>query len=418
MSNNFCVVPWIHLNTEPTGKVKPCCAFDANDHEWNKLQESSLEEIWNCDAQKKLRKQFLNNERPVGCMTCFNKEDSGSHSMRMAMNERFAHHIEVAKNETSEDGQYENFNLVYWDFRFSNICNFKCRMCGHGLSSSWYEDLHDKHKYVKFLDSNYYKQDLMTYVDQCIDIVEEIYFAGGEPLLMPEHYKILDKLIENQRYDVFLRYNTNLSTLKYKDYDLVDTWKKFNKVDIFASIDGTYENAEYTRSGTDWIKIDENFKYINSVSLEYKNINLIINSTIHLLSVFHFSDVIDKIIECRMNPRRIVVNNVIWPNHLRICLLPDHLKNDLIEKFTDHLEKIPERYKGAVKEHYDSILFFLNKDYTDEDLFIFVRDTLRLDKLRNESVHDACPELSEWITELTNIPSFKSRLLQAGLINE
>lgn len=401
MKNNFCIVPWIHLNTEPSGVIKPCCAFSPEHiKEWPTLQKNSLEEVWNSTPQRNLRKQFLNDERPNGCATCFMREDSGSHSMRMAMNDRFNSYIDDAISKTDADGNYDNFNLIYWDFRFSNICNFKCRMCGHSLSSSWYEES-GNNKIPKILNDNYHGRDLMKYVDQFIDTVEEIYFAGGEPLIMPEHYAVLDKLIEKKRFDVFLRYNTNLSTLKYKNYDLIDTWKKFKKVDLFLSLDGVEQNAEYTRSGTDWKRVDKNLSALADLTKVNDQINIFISSTIHVLNVFQFTKLVDRMISLDISPRKLILSNLIWPTHLKISILPDNLKDKIRKIYSDHLSTIVnQEYKTELEEKYNSIFYFLDQPYQETDRYHFVKEIIRLDISRSESIYSAVPELTEWYKSL------------------
>lgn len=404
MKDNFCIVPWIHLNTEPKGHTKPCCAYDDRQMHWPTLQQMSLEQLWNCDEQKLLRLQFLNNLQPKGCETCFERENSGAHSLRMAINERFEKHIDAAKRDTKKDGTYDDFNLVYWDFRFSNICNFKCRMCGHGCSSSWHDEDEEKTKFPKIIDSHYHGQDLMQYVDKFLPIVEEIYFAGGEPLIMPEHYLILDKLIETQRYDVYLRYNTNMSTLKYKNYDLVEIWKQFSQVDIFASIDGIEENAEYTRHGTDWNRIENNLKKIFEISNlcdDQSNINLYISSTIHIYNIFHFPKLIDKLMEIGISPGCVILCNLIWPDHLKISLLPDHLKKSVKKLYLDHLQRIEYlEIKEILEEKYNTIFYFLDQDSNHHVRNELIRDTKLRDNFRKQSVHASVPELSDWFTSL------------------
>jgi radical SAM protein with 4Fe4S-binding SPASM domain len=400
--DNFCIVPWIHLNTEPNGAIKPCCAFSPeNGRDWGMLQDHTLEQVWNSESQKNLRKEFLNNNQPKGCDTCFKREASGGHSMRMRMNENFASHIEDAKKNTKDNGEYNKFNLIYWDFRFSNICNFKCRMCGPALSSSWWDDEPNTGQTVKYLNSEFYKTDLMKYVDQFIDNVEEIYFAGGEPLIMPEHYVILDKLIEKERFDVYLRYNTNLSTLKYKNYDLLNVWKKFDDVEIFASLDGIEENAEYTRFGTNWEKINDNLSILAELHTQKKHhITLYISPTIHILNVFHFPKLVDKVLSLGLSARQLVIGNLLWPTYLKIGLLPDHLKKKLGDIYTDHLQTVEnEEDKMILTEKYKSIFYFLNETCLPNDQEKFIRQTLKYDKLRNEDIRQAVPELKDWINE-------------------
>lgn len=399
----FCVVPWIHLNPEPSGKVKPCCAYHGPDSEYSNVKDFSLEEIWNNKFQKKLRAQFLKNETPAGCATCVNCEDSGGHSLRKAMNDRFEKHIEPAIANTLPDGQYNNFNLVYWDFRFSNICNFKCRMCGHGCSSSWYEESYSKPRFPiwnsqrppKIMDKDYYGRDLMPYVDQFIDVVEEIYFAGGEPLMMPEHYQILDKLIEKNKFDVFLRYNTNLSTLKYKSYDLIDIWKKFDKVQLFLSLDGFGANAEYSRSGTDWPRVESNLKKINE-----EEIPILISSTINIFNVFHFPDFINHLISLNVSLSRLLVSVLIFPNYYQISVLSPELKLQLKEKYANHLDTLSEEDKTKIAPHYSRIYYYLDMPSSSTTEAKFVKEILKIDKRRNECLTDVVPEYRDWFNKL------------------
>ena len=397
--DKFCIIPWIHLNTEPNGRVKPCCAYFGE--EAGNLKDSTLEQIWNNKHLRSMRRSFLQNKIPEGCLTCTKKEDSGGVSYRKAITERFKHHVEKAKANTLPDGTYETFEIIFWDFRFSNICNFKCRMCGHLCSSSWYDDFspEEKKNKVKFLDSSYYGTDLMKHVDNFIDSVEEIYFAGGEPLMMLEHYQILDKLIAKERYDVFLRYNTNMSTIKYKDYDLINIWKRFKNVKIFASIDGIDENAEYSRSGTNWSKVEENLKKLVASEVDY-----VVSTTINIFSVFNFTRLIDRLIELKMSTRKVLVSHVNWPKHYMTSILPEELKEQVRLQLDEHLEKITQTVTEIeirwVENMYNEIKFYLQATISPEEILElqkkFKDETIKLDKIRNENIRVAVPEIAEW----------------------
>jgi len=401
--DNFCVVPWIHLNTEPNGRVKPCCAYLGE--EFGNLKNDTLEEIWNNHYMKSMRSSFLKNEIPNGCSTCTKKESSGGVSYRMAVTDRFKNHIEKAKENTLPDGTYETFEIIYWDFRFSNICNFKCRMCGHGCSSTWWDDFtpEEKKTKIKFLDSSYYGVDLMKYVDQFIDSVEEIYFAGGEPLMMPEHYQILDKLIAKERYDVFLRYNTNMSTIKYKDYDLIDIWKRFKNIRIFASIDGVDASAEYSRSGTNWPRVQENLKLLVESKIEY-----VVSVTINVFSVFNITQLVDRLIDLKMSPRKLLVSHVSQPTYYTTLILPTKLKEKIRLQLDQHLEKITptltEEESRWLSHLYEEIKFYLNSTISPVKLVElqqhFKRDTIKLDAIRKEDIRIAVPELAKWFNKI------------------
>jgi radical SAM protein with 4Fe4S-binding SPASM domain len=206
-NKTFCISPWIHLHTYPNESVYPCCLTPRNFTVGN-LKEKSLKEIWNDEPMKQLRQNMMNDKKSESCRRCYAFEEAGQTSMRNTLNERYHHHFDKV-DVTDITGSYPDLNLVYWDFRFSNICNFKCRMCGPQLSTGWYEDTK---KMYKILPSDVPQEvdpnKLWSQIEPLFDSVEEIYFAGGEPLIMEEHYRILKKLDEMKKYDVRIRYNS------------------------------------------------------------------------------------------------------------------------------------------------------------------------------------------------------------------
>jgi MoaA/NifB/PqqE/SkfB family radical SAM enzyme len=172
---------------------------------------------------------------------------------------------------------------VSWDYRFSNLCNFKCRTCGSDFSSQWAAEnkkFEPSQPIVIHADNN--RGNLLNEVYEHINNIEMAYFAGGEPLITEEHYLILEELIKHKRTDITLRYNTNMSNLKFKDYDLISLWKQFKKVEVSASIDHYGERAEYIRSGADWGVVESNLNTIRN----YDFINYHFNT---VMSVFNYS---------------------------------------------------------------------------------------------------------------------------------
>ncbi|NDB30478.1 twitch domain-containing radical SAM protein, partial [archaeon] len=243
-NKTFCMAPWVHMNIGPNGDVYPCCLMPICDNEqegeedgeklspleikatecdgdprefrMGSLMDESLKQIWNNENMRELRRNMIAGKKSSYCTSCYKEEEIGHGSPRQTFNDTYSKHYKYVK-ETKEDGTFERFNLVYWDFRLNNICNFKCRMCSPGYSSAWEQEMRKQYNIV----GEYPKIDVdMVYqdIEPLYDIVEEIYFAGGEPLISDHHYKILNKLIEKFRNrKVKLAYNTNFSTLKYKD---------------------------------------------------------------------------------------------------------------------------------------------------------------------------------------------------------
>ena len=270
-TRTICAIPWMHLNFEPNGKVVPCCLTSTHNYFAGDLTTDSIEEIWNSDNMKSLRLQMVNGEEPKICSTCFNKERVTGLSGRIHHNKAFPKVLERIPKITDQTGYVSEMNLLYWDFRFSNLCNLKCRSCGPRYSSAWVPDAkklglisnQDKVWNIDSVDDT----NNFDFLTEQINVVEKIYFAGGEPLMMDEHWQILELLDKNNRHDVKISYNTNCTTFTYKNKDVFDYWKKWNadKLQIWPSIDEIGPRAELIRSGTVWSKVEANLKRLTTL---------------------------------------------------------------------------------------------------------------------------------------------------------
>ena len=406
ISKSFCVLPWIHLNTWPNGNVYPCCLTDWREDIGN-LKDNTLEELWNGDTMKSIRKDMLGGKQHHSCRKCYQQEDNGLDSTRTSSNRWFEKHIPEITNNTKEDGHNEDFKLLYWDFRFSNLCNMKCRMCGSFLSSKWWEDevkIYGGSPLPKAIINvnDYSKKNIDTYLDDFIDKVEEIYFAGGEPLLMEEHYYILQKLVEVGNTNLRLRYNTNLGYLKFKKYDNIELWKPFieqdfGNVTLFASIDGIGINAEYSRKGTKWNVIEENIKKCLEA-----NINFHVSCTTNIFNVLHIPEFIEHMKKLGVPHYNIHLNNVLTnPHHYHINILPDNLKQEVKKRYIRHLKSLDEINANELRPKYESIFNFLDETLAEprETIEKALKYTTELlDDGREEKYRflDVIPEYKEW----------------------
>ena len=218
-----------------------------------------------------------------------------------------------------------------------------------------------------------------------------------------EHYTAKIKYLLNicagnlKRFDVFLRYNTNLSTIKYKSYDLINVWKKFKKVQLFLSLDGFGDNAEYSRSGTDWPRVESNLEKI----IEH-DISFVISCTINIFNVFHLPDFIDKLLAMNISLRRLLISNLTFPKHYEVAMLSPELKIQLKEKYDNHLTTLDDENKSIISLKYNQIYYYLDMPISASAEKEFVKTTLRLDAFRYESITSTIPEYREWFTNLKN----------------
>ena len=228
-SKTFCMLPWMHMHAFPDGRAYPCCLSDYW-HPVGDLRKNTMEEVWNQDAYKTMRTNMLAGKECKECTKCYEQEQHGAFSMRNDSNRNYGHHIAEAE-QTNADGSVDDFKIRYWDVRFSNLCNFSCRSCGPIFSSNWYNDhvkLYNRKPdvlgrdmaRVEYTAGN--EESMLEQMEQHIPYLEQVYFAGGEPLIMKEHYYLLEKLIEHGKTDIRIQYNTNYSEMRYKDKHVYD----------------------------------------------------------------------------------------------------------------------------------------------------------------------------------------------------
>lgn len=399
-NKNFCIIPWIHLNTWPNGNVFQCCITDYRNHIGN-LRDNSIKEIWNNDYMKNLRQELLDDKQPSSCHKCYEQEANGIKSFRNAANRNFNNHMHLAE-KTKDDGSTD-FNLIYWDFRFSNLCNMKCRMCGGHLSSMWNKDeldLYGKASEPEIVvnTKDHSIDDLYQILDEQIDYVEEIYFAGGEPLIMDEHYYILEKLIERKRFNVRLRYNTNLLKLEYKKWNNVELWKHFDNVHVISSLDALGDRAEYIRKGTVWNTVEANARTL----LKQPNILFGISPTINIFNIEHVPDFVQYMLDMGVTYDKMHLNNVLTnPPWYHIKILPKDIKQRIRQKFENHIVSIQDTYtQKDINNKYTSILNFLDHECSEKELSYlrkkFKRVTGLLDNYRQEKFVDIVPEFKDF----------------------
>lgn len=384
---NFCLLPWHHIFVDPMGECKPCCLIFTN-KSWGNLNSSSLEEIWNNREFKEFRKRFLSGDFPKdACKICHLSEKGNIQSQRQRYLQDISIDYDKIKKLTTSEGVYPEIKFKIIDFRPSNICNFKCRTCGPVFSSSWAKE--------KNLDSSNPKAISPFHLtdDQLLEL-EEIYFAGGEPLLMQEHYDLLERLIKINKTNIRLRYNSNASVLGIQNRSVLNLWSYFDHVFFGCSIDDIKEQAEYLRKGCSWEKIVEN---INLIRKRVPHVRIAPNVTVSIFNILRLPEILDEFLRSGIlqenNPFDFTFNTVHSPEYFSPYILPLELqineKNRLIQFFEDW----KKTYTDSTFFMYESFLAQLGKielPYSQ----VFLKNVREVDELRNERFESIYPELA------------------------
>jgi radical SAM protein with 4Fe4S-binding SPASM domain len=390
-SKTFCIYPWIHLHAYPTGEAYPCCHAEMKPGIVGNCRTNTLEEIWRDQPMQKLREDMLTETPHPACTRCYEQEASGFFSGRKSANKHHGHHIK--KLETNP------FEMTYWDIRFSNLCNLKCRSCGHIFSSQWYQDQAKlaggdwKERNTVLNYAGRTETDMWSQLEPHLDYVEQIYFAGGEPLLMEEHYRILDELERRGRFDVRLIYNTNFTHTDLKGRSVFDYWKKFQSVAVGASLDAMGDRAEMIRKGTDWAQVEQNRRDMLKICPE---VDFYISPTLSIMNALHLPQFHRAWVEQGLiRPQDLNVNILQDPMHYRIDIAPADYKTHLSSVYWSHLEwlKIVGDPLGRATQGFESAVTFMNATDNTQLIDTFWRKTHELDSIRNENIMDVIPEL-------------------------
>ncbi len=430
MTNTFCPIPWIFQAVRSNGDLRVCCQANVTKNK-GVIRKSdgtaynsgvdNLQEARNAELMKNIRSNMLHGKWSEECGRCQREEDNGLTSRRQYENVQWKYGIVDALTDTAPDGSIdiEKTPVIYYDLRFGNFCNLKCRMCGPSDSNAWFED------WIKLTGKNTFNdtsgeitienvngklcasdfdwpnnESFWQQLETNVHNIEHVYFAGGEPMLIERHYEFLQKCIDvDAAKNMTVEYNTNMSTLPPR---VIKLWEKFKHVRVGASIDGMGKVLEYQRYPAKWDKLHKNLTTLDSMP---ENIQSWFAFTVTAYNVFHMVDFMKwKLQESNFKrisgtkSKPIVSHHVAHnPEHLNIRVLPPELKDIATKKFDDFVQWVednnyPDYVLRSAKHIRNGIIKYMNSEsYYEEYWDYFVTYTKSLDKMRNESLIDIEP---------------------------
>ena len=427
-SNTFCILPWIHFATRPNGDMRLCCSANASgageDHSVGLVRNESGKpanfgretpmSAWNNEYMRSVRTTMIEGNIPKSCTKCFEEESNNVVSKRMWETGTWMQDgIDVAEliKQTTEDGTVPE-SLIYLDLRLGHTCNLKCVMCSPHDSSRWV----DEHKKIYPLfkarelkeqmswdatDFNNYWYENPDFWKQIYDQIpnlKQVYFAGGEPLMIKEHKMFLEEIIRQGYADkILIRYNTN--GLLVSD-DIIELWKQFKLVKVGFSIDGLEDRNYYIRYPSEWDTIVKNLHRLDNTP---DNIHVSIATAIQILNIKHLPDFARW--KIKQNFRKINFQNVMEGMEAGGGIFNMHL---LYIPTWLSIKCLPAEDKVEVGKLFEELANWLYINYRQDDDFWkhnpygWKRWQAVLDFMNSEDHTIQLPAFSEYIETLDN----------------
>ena len=421
--DTLCMAPWTHTYLSPQTERRMCCASREPAQNFQQYIDTkagtgkyipiTLDEHWNGEHMRSVRLRMMRGETLPECEVCNDKLLNTS-VYRSYFNNLFGHKYLQAMQETDATG-YTTMKPVSWDYRFSNLCNFKCRMCGDMLSSAW-ESEQRQHNMIDWGNPKNtwmlpeVKKQIERFQDSQIEAefskaveehrVEEVYWVGGEPLMYEQHWRYMSRIVElGDGQNVYARYNTNLSRVEYKGINLFrDILNRIRDWQVCASLDGTGPIGEYIRTGLDYDQWLRNFR--EGVTYQRHRRQMRIDFTLTLPGLFEIRNIQQLAEELGVE----VLAKVIFSFSPDIVMSPLALPRNLLDSWIDEIisglsnnplkdilvqlktrptfqEQWPDQYQAAIAKGKKRILEL---------------ESIRTQKITMEEILSSRPEVLEW----------------------
>jgi MoaA/NifB/PqqE/SkfB family radical SAM enzyme len=390
-SASLCVLPWIHTHIETTGEVQLCCLAHNPQGSLGNVHRDSILRIFQSNRINTIRNQMLSGTWPADCADCREREARGLESFRQSSNVDHP-----ALFEKLAQGAAPVPSIRSLDLRINNVCNFKCRFCNGWASNRWFNehnlvfpDIPISERYHGIDRNQSFWEDFDRDI---IRDLENIHLAGGEPLMIDAHYRLLEKLISAGKSSVQLQYATNLSRLKFKHWDVIELWKHFPNLKVTLSLDGVGRKGEYIREGLDYEKWVEN---VRRLQREVPHARRVLHFVVCIFNVIDFSEHFKILAENRfVEPGWMTLTFLNWPAYLSAQVLMPELKykaeRNLRELLSSDFEIVPH-----TRRQIEALIKFLKS----EDLYgIYGKDfaerTRVLDQARGRNAAELFPDLA------------------------
>jgi organic radical activating enzyme len=396
----FCPHAFEHLYNDNAGHWALCCRAYPLD---TKVGDTTPEEHWKSPLMDEIRREMLSGELKhvrKYCWKCLKMEKDGLRSPRQQLNAAMLAKKEPGKSKvldaaarmTQNPGQgavYKKRTLELKLRVFGNYCQLRCYMCSPVNSTSRRQELADIRggQWLRcfaapergdFFES---EEDYDRFIESAVNLlpyVKKIKITGGEPFLLPRHYKFIERIIASGHADeIRLSYDTNMARFHLGSANVLDYLKYFKAVTLAVSVDNLGPRNDYIRYGSDFEGVIANIEKARA----FPGINVVVSCATGILNAgdvhdiaafFHERGLVAKFNMCVIN----------WPLFLQARHLPDSLK----AAYLGRLEASPHR------EQFANVIRMIRQPRDEAQYQSFLRYVSDLDAHRGTSWLDLWPE--------------------------
>lgn len=422
-NKSCCALPFMHVQTEPDGDIKLCClaknTVKNNDGRVFNFGKDKIETFFNSDYMRNVRKNMINDVQVPDCKGCYDEEAAGGISQRQVYTKEWIEKdpsIAETILQSEHNGYMVEPKVKYFDFRFGNMCNLKCRSCGPINSIQILKDAREiedpnKRNFFMFNEqaidniNDWYQTPMfMENFKNQEENIRQIYFTGGEPTIIEQNYNILQDLVDKGKAPhVSLIFSTNMTNIQDKFIKLI---QQFEKVTFLASCEGYGHIHEYLRFPANWNIFEKNVRRL--AQMDYNKVVLMctpVVQSVNLAYIDQFFEWIENLNQEHGHNRIVTLPIVLtFPRHLDLEILPYDMKQRALAKIEALVARTP-RLQNSI--HFMGRLNMIrdkcNKDsYDPKQLIKFREYTKMLDKHRGQSLAQTNPELYNLLESLPN----------------
>ncbi len=379
-NKSICTLPWHGFELEPNGDVKNCIISNTK---LGNIGQQNIKDILSSDKNKTLKQKMIEDKKPYNCAGCYLQEKGRSNLS--SISSRLYYTKELAKKtDLNFYDRTKNFSLKHVDLRWTNACNQACVYCGPRYSSKWATELGKKISSEKNA-----RQEVKDFVFDNIKQLENVYLAGGEPMLMKENMEFLT-LLKEKNPNCNVRVNTNLSTT---DTGIFEILCELPNVHWTVSVESIEQEYNYIRHHGNWKDFSKNIDVIRKLDhkITFNMLHFILNyKSIHLC--------VDHLKSKGFHDNSFVIGPLHSPPHLNTMNLPDEMMHDVLFDLNARLDQKPT---GYLKNSYENLIEYYTSTNFKKNMKSFYYNLGVMDQRRKQDARNVFPELFKGLDAFT-----------------